>query len=171
MATICARFGFACFSRYGRPGLLFWDVRSPNGIGNVESDCGTALLAWGGLPVRKDLPVREDCGYIRPRSASMSPFRDRPVTGSHLLGSDVCRVLRLWMPNLLFRLKPWTLVGDFRLSGDPCWWYTMQSGTALPVVDQAGAAYAAGNPLPGAFLGFDLNCRTDFMIWIVLFLT
>ena len=69
---------------------------SPNGIGNVESDYDTALLARGscsqtltprdgrlefapmspGLPVWKDLPVLEDCGYIRPGAASMSPFRD-----------------------------------------------------------------------------------------------
>ena len=79
------------------------------------------------------------------------------MTGSHILGSAVCRVLGLWMPHLLFRLKPWTLVGDFRLSCDLCWWYTMQSRTALPMVDQAGPASAAGNPLPGTFLGFDLN--------------
>ena len=48
-----------------------------------------------GLQVRKDLPVREDCGYtcLRPGAASKSPFRYRPVTGSHLLGSAVCRVL------------------------------------------------------------------------------
>ena len=73
-----------------------------------------------GLPVRKDLPVREDCGYMRPGAASKSPFCYRPVTGSHLLGSAVCRVLGLWMLHLLFGLKPWTLVGDFRLSCDPC---------------------------------------------------
>ena len=113
------------------------------------------------LPVRKDLLFREGCGYIRPGAASMSPFHVRPVTGSHLLGSAVCRVLGLWMPHLLFGLKPWTLVGDFRLSGDPCWWHTMQSGTALPVVDQDGMASAAGNPVPGTFLGFYLNLLSD----------
>ena len=37
----------------------------------------------------------------------------------------------------------------------------MQSGTALPVVDQAGAASAAGNPLSLTFLGFDLNLLSD----------
>ena len=114
-----------------------------------------------GLPVRKELPVREDFGYIRPGAASESPFNVRPVTGSHLLGSAVCRVLGLWMLHLLFGLKQWTLVGDFRLSCDPCWWCTMQSGMALPVVDQVGAASAAGNPLPGTFLGFDLNLLSD----------
>ena len=71
----------------------------------------------------------------------MSPFRDRPVTESHLLRSAVSRVLGIW-----FRLKPWTLVGDFRLSGDPCWWYIVQSGTDLPVVAQDGAASASGTP-------------------------
>ena len=34
-------------------------------------------------------------------------------------------------------------------------------GRALPVVDQAGAASAAGNPLPGTFLGSDLNLLSD----------
>ena len=119
-----------------------------------------------GLPVREDLPwedlpVREDCGYIKTGATMESPFRDRPVTESHHLGSAVCRVLGLWMPHLLFRLKPWTLIGDFHLSCGPCWWYTMQSGTALPVVDQAGAPSAAGNPLPGTFLGSDLNLLSD----------
>ena len=65
------------------------------------------------------------------------------------------------MPHLLFGLELWTIAGDFRLSGDPCRWYTMQSGTDLPVVAQAGAASAAGNPLPGTFLGFDLNLLSD----------
>ena len=37
----------------------------------------------------------------------------------------------------------------------------MQSGTALPVMDQAGAVSAAGNPLPGTFLGSDLNLLSD----------
>ena len=118
------------------------------------------LPVWEDLP-REDLPVREDCDYIKTGAVIESPFRDRPVTGSHLLGSAVCRVLGLWMPHLLFGLKPWTLVGDFHLSCEPCWWYTMQSGMALPVVDQAGAASAAGNPLPGIFLGSDLNFMPD----------
>ena len=113
------------------------------------------------LLVRKELPVREDCGYIRPGAASESPFHDLPVTGSHLFGSAVCRVLGLWTPHLLFGLKPWTLVGDFRLSGDPGWWCTMQSGTGLPVVDQAEAASAARNPLPGTFRGFELDLQSD----------
>ena len=104
-----------------------------------------------GLPVRKDLPVREDCGYIRPGAAtSVLPFCDRPVIGSHLLRSAVSRVFGLWMPHLLFGLQPWTLLGDFRLSGDPCWWYTIKSGTDLPVVSDR---------------------LYDFMIWIVILLT
>ena len=37
----------------------------------------------------------------------------------------------------------------------------MQSGMDLPVVAQAGAASAAGKPLPGTFLGFDLKLRSD----------
>ena len=37
----------------------------------------------------------------------------------------------------------------------------MQSGTTLPVGDQAGTASAAGNPLPGTFLGFELNLLSD----------
>ena len=68
------------------------------------------------LPVWKGLPVREDWGYIRPGAGSEWSFRDRPVTGSHLFGSAVCCVLGLRKPHLLFGLRPWTLVGDFRFS-------------------------------------------------------
>ena len=117
-------------------------------IGDVESDCDTALLARGvcsrtlmprdcqqefapmstALPVRKELPVQEDWGYIRPGAGSVSPFRDRPVTGSHLFWSDVCCALGLWTPHLLIGLWPWTLVCHFRLSCDQCWWCTMPPG-------------------------------------------
>ena len=37
----------------------------------------------------------------------------------------------------------------------------MSSGMDLPVVDQAGAASAATNPLPGMFRGFNLDLRSD----------
>ena len=98
------------FPDTGDPDICFGMPRSPNVIGNVESDHDTALLARGscsrtptprdgrwefapmspGLPVRKDFPVREDCGHRRPGAASMSPSS---------------RVLGLWMPHLLFGLK------------------------------------------------------------------
>ena len=115
------------FPDTGDPDFCFGMPRSPDGIGDIESDYDTALWARGGgcsrtltprdclqefapmspgLPVRKELPVREDCGYIRLGAASESPFRDRPVTGSYLLGSAVCRVLGLWTPHLQFELKP-----------------------------------------------------------------
>ena len=100
----------------GDPDLCFGMPRSRDGVGNVELDCDTAILARGvfsrtlmstALPVRKELPVREDWGYIRPGAGSESPFRDRPVTGSHLFGSAVCCVLGLWKPRLLIGLRPW----------------------------------------------------------------
>ena len=101
--------------------------RSRDGVGNVESDCDTALLARGGgggvfpdsdvpgLPAGigsdVDSPPGSEgiagsggLGYIRPGAGSGSPFRDRPVTGSHLFGSAVCRVLGLWKPRLLLGL-------------------------------------------------------------------
>ena len=73
------------FPDTGHPDFCFGMPRSPNGIGNVESDVDTVLLARGscsrtltpwdgrlefapmspGLPVRKDLPVREDCGLYK----------------------------------------------------------------------------------------------------------
>ena len=37
----------------------------------------------------------------------------------------------------------------------------MSSGVDLPAVDQAGAAPAASDPLPGTFLGFKLDLRSD----------
>ena len=46
-------------------------------------------LMFTALPVWKDLPVRENWGYIRPGVGSESSFRVRPVTGSHLFGSAV----------------------------------------------------------------------------------
>ena len=49
----------------------------------------TVLPVRKELPVWKELPVREHWGYIRPGAGSESPFRDRPVTGSHLFGSVV----------------------------------------------------------------------------------
>ena len=37
----------------------------------------------------------------------------------------------------------------------------MSSGMDLPVVDQAGAAAAAKNPLLGTFKGLDLDLQSD----------
>ena len=53
------------------------------------------------------------------------------------------------------------LVGDIHSSCAPCWWCTMPSRKDLPAVNQAGAASADGNPLPGTFRGFDLNLQSD----------
>ena len=121
----------------------------------------TTLPIRNRLPAWKRLPVREDWDYIRPGAGSESPFRDRPVTGSHLFGSAVCCVLGWWKPHLLFGFRPWTLVGDLWLSCDQCCWHTMLSGTNLPVMDQAEAASAARSPLPGTFRGFGLNLQSD----------
>ena len=37
----------------------------------------------------------------------------------------------------------------------------MSSGVDLPTVDQAGAASAASDPLPGTFMGLELDLRSD----------
>ena len=49
----------------------------------------------------------EDWGYIRPVADGVSPFCVRPVTGSHLFGSSMGRVLGLRQPHLPFRHDTW----------------------------------------------------------------
>ena len=110
------------------------------------------------LPVRQEWPVREvlagaegsyaeDWGYIRQLADGESPFCVRPVTGSHLFGSSIGRVLGLRQPHLPFRHQSWTILVDLRFSCLLFWWGTMSARTDLPVLDQADAAAAAANPL------------------------
>ena len=98
------------------------------------------------LPARKDFPARalrvlcgcaaestgagkfvgaENWGYIRPVADGESPFCVRPVTGSHLFGSSIGRVLGLRQLPLPFRHLSWTILGDLRFScllcGARCW--------------------------------------------------
>ena len=89
----------------------------------------------------------EDRGYIRPVTDGESPVCVRPVTGSHLFGSPLRRVLGLLQLYLPFRGLSWTILGDFRFSCILFWWKTMSPGVDFPVVDQAGAAPAATDPL------------------------
>ena len=69
-------------------------------------------------------------------AGSAPPLRDRLLTGSHLFVSSVCHVIGLWEPRLLLGLRPWTLVGDPRVTS------------------------ASGNPLPGTFRWFELNLQS-----------
>ena len=103
----------------------------------------------------------EDWGYIKQVTGGESPFCAQPVTGSHLLGYPIGRVLDLRQPHLPSRHPSWTILGDLRFSCLLLWWYTMSSGTDLPVLDQAGAAAAATNPLLGTFKGLGLDFQSD----------
>ena len=136
---------------------------------------GFGLKKFAALPVRQEWPVREelagaegftgaevfdsteDWSYIKQVTGGESPFCVQPVTGSHLLGSPIGRILNLRQPHLPFGHPSWMIVGDLRFSCILFWWYTMSSGTDLPVVDQAGAAAAATNPLLGTFKGLSLK--------------
>ena len=103
----------------------------------------------------------EDRGYVRPVTDGELPVCVQPVTRSHLFGSPPRRVLGLLQPHLPFRDLSWTILGDFRFSCRLAWWNTMSSGMDFPVVDQAGAAPAAKNPLPGTFMGLGLDLKSD----------
>ena len=137
------------------------------------------------LPVRQKWPVREalagtegfsgageiagaegfagaeDWGYVRQVADDELPFCVRPVTGVHLFGSPIGYVLGLRQPHLPFRHLSWTILGDLHFSCLLVWWDMMSSGTDLPIVDQAGAAVAATNPLPGTFIGLGLDLKSD----------
>ena len=103
----------------------------------------------------------EDWGYIRPVADGESPFCVRPVTGSRLFGSSIGRVLGLRQPHLSCRHLSWTILGDLRFSCLLFWWGTMSAKMDLPVLDQAEAATAATNPLPGTFIGLSLDLKSD----------
>ena len=103
----------------------------------------------------------DDWSYIKPLAGGVSPFCVQPVNGSHLLGSPIGRVLGLRQPHLPFRHLSWAMLDDLRFSCILFWWYTMWSGTNLPVVDQAGAATAATNLLLGMFKVLGLDLKSD----------
>ena len=103
----------------------------------------------------------EDWGCIRPVTDQKSPVCVRRVTGSHIFGSPIGRVLGLRQPHLPFRGMSWSILGDLRFSCLLVWWNMMSSGMDLPVVDQAGAATVATNPLPGTFIGLSFNLKSD----------
>ena len=94
-------------------------------------------------------------------SGGESPVYVHPVTGSLLFGSPLRRVLGLPQPNLLYQGLSWNTLADPWFSCRLVWWSTMSSGVDLPVVDQAGAAPAASDPLPSTFLGLELDLRSD----------
>ena len=90
-----------------------------------------------------------------------SPFRVRPVTGSHLVRSPIGRLFGLRQPHLPVRHLSWTILGDLRFSCLLFWWDTISARTDLPMLDQAEVATAATNPLPGTFIGLGLDLRSD----------
>ena len=75
------------------------------------------------------------------------------MTGSHLFGSSVCRVIGLWEPRLLLGLRPWTLVGDLRSFCDPCWLGIMSSGMGLPAVSAGWSDLGGREPTTWNFQG------------------
>ena len=131
-----------------------WPVREE--LAGAEGFVGSEGFAHA-----KDFAGAEDWSYIKEVAGGESPFCAQPVTGSHLLGSPIGRVLGLGQPHLPFRHLSWTILDDLRFSCILFWWYTMSSGTDLPVVDQAGAAAAATNPLPGTFKGLGLDLQSN----------
>ena len=86
----------------------------------------------GSTHVSPSLPVREEWGYISAGVGSTTPFQDQLVTGSHLFGSPVCRVIRLWEPCMLLGLRPWTISVDLRTFCALWWLCIMPSGTGMP---------------------------------------
>ena len=88
-----------------------------------------------------------DGGYIRQLADGESPFCVRTVTGSHLFGFPIGRILGLRQPAFQ---TPWTILGDLRFACLLVWWDTMLARTDLPMLDQAEVATAATNPLPGS---------------------
>ena len=109
-----------------------------------------------------EIGCAEDWGYVRPVTDGESPVCAQRVTGSLLFGSPLRCVLGLPQPNLPSRGLSWTVFADFCFSCRLVWWKTMSSGVDLPAVDQAGAAPAATDPLPGTFLG-----PLDLLLWRV----
>ena len=100
----------------------------------------------------------EDWAYIR---LATDVLYVQPVARSLLFGSPLRRVLGLPQPNLRSQGLLWTILADLWFSCRLAWWRTMSSGVYLPVVDQAGAAPAATDPLPGTFLGLTLDLKSD----------
>ena len=128
---------------------------------------GCAVARWRGCMVvcgcaeestgAGEIACVQDQGYVRLVTDGESPVCVQPVTGSHLIGSPLRRVLGLLQPHLPSGGMSWTILGDFCFSCHLVWWNTMSSGVDLPVVDQAGAAPAATDPLPGTFVGLGLD--------------
>ena len=87
------------------------------------------------------------------------PFCVRLVTESHRFSPPLGHGLGLWQLPLPFGFLSGTTLGDIRCPG--VWRDRMSSGVDLPVVKEARAAVVATRPLPGTFLGFGLDLRSD----------
>ena len=108
-----------------------------------------------------EIGCMEDWAYIRSATDGESPVYVQPVTGLLLFGSPLRRVLGLPQPNLRSQGLLLTILADLWFSCRLVWWRTMSSAVDLRVVDQAGAAPVATDPLPGTFLGLALHLRSD----------
>ena len=109
----------------------------------------------------EESPGIDDCGCIRPADVEEPPFCARLVTGSHRFSPSLGSGLGLWQPPLPFGFQSGTTLGDIRFVGVLVWRDRMSSGVDLPVVKEARAAVVATRPLPGTFLGFGLDLRSD----------
>ena len=96
------------------------------------------------LPVRQGWPIRKEL-------VSVERFSGTSLSGSHLFRPPIEGALGVWQPCLPFRHLSGTIFGDLRFSCILFWWDTMSSGTNLSVADQAGAAVATTEALPGTF--------------------
>ena len=96
-----------------------------------------------------EIGCAEDWGYIRLVTDGEWPVCGQPVIISLRISPQMCTELTAAEP--VFR-RP---VVDYTccFSCHPGWWNTMSSGVDLPAVDQAVAAPAATDPLPGTFFG------------------
>ena len=106
----------------------------------------------------------KDWCYLRPATDRESPVSVQPVTGSLLFGSPLRRVLVLPQPNLLYQGLSWNILAALGFSCRLVWWRTVSPGVTLPAVDQAGAAPAASDPLPGTLGHWDIGTRTGFEV-------
>ena len=108
-----------------------------------------------------EMGCADDWGYIRPVTDDEWPVCSQPVTGSLLFGSPLRRVLGLPQPNLPSEGLKWTICSDICFSCRSGWWIAMSSGVDLPTINQTGTAPAVTDPLPGTFLGLELDLESD----------
>ena len=141
--------------------LTFPREALPGVVGFMSTGGGISRGSCMADSAGEESPGVDDCSYIRQADGEEPPFCVRLVTGSHRFSSPLGRGLGLWQPPLPFGFLSGTTLGDIRFAGVLVWRDRMSSGVDLPVVKEARAAAVATRPLPGTFLGFGLDLRSD----------